>query len=66
MPPVSDAQRRAMYAAKEGNSTLGIPKDVGAEFAAADPGGSLPARVLSTHEKLKRAMMSGAAPDRRY
>ncbi len=42
MPPVSQRQRKAMWAAKSGNSTLGIPQKVGAEFAAADPGGKLP------------------------
>lgn len=31
-PPVSEKQRRAMYAAAEGRSTLGIPKKVGEEF----------------------------------
>jgi hypothetical protein len=36
MPDVSQKQRRAMFAAKEGRSTLGIPKKVGAEFIAAD------------------------------
>ncbi len=41
-PPVSEAQRKAMFAAKAGNSTLGIPKKVGEEFAKADPGGKLP------------------------
>lgn len=35
MPIVSEAQRRAMYAAEEGKSTLGIPQKVGAEFVAA-------------------------------
>lgn len=44
MPPVSQAQRRAMGAAASGKSTLGIPKKVGREFIAADPGGKLPAR----------------------
>jgi hypothetical protein len=44
MPPVSQAQRRAMYAAAAGHSTLGIPKSVGKEFTAADKGGKLPAR----------------------
>jgi len=44
MPPKSEAQRRAMQAAKAGHSTLGIPQHVGAEFAAADPGGKLPKR----------------------
>ena len=37
MPATSIAQFRAMMAAKEGNSTLGIPKSVGAEFVAATP-----------------------------
>jgi uncharacterized protein len=41
-PPVSEAQRRAMWAAKSGHSTLGIPQKVGEEFANADPGGKLP------------------------
>lgn len=40
MPVVSEAQRRAMYAAKEGKSTLGIPQKVGAEFIAATPAGA--------------------------
>lgn len=31
-PPVSEPQRRAMFAAKEGRSTLGIPKSVGEKF----------------------------------
>ncbi len=52
MPPRSEAQRRAMYAAAAGNSTLGIPKKVGKEFADADPGGKLPARK-SDEEKMK-------------
>ena len=45
MPPRSEAQRRAMQAAAHGKSTLGIPKSVGKEFAAADKGGKLPKRV---------------------
>jgi hypothetical protein len=36
MPSKSEAQRRAMQAAAHGQSTLGIPKKVGKEFAAAD------------------------------
>ena len=44
-PPTSEAQRKAMWAAKSGHSTLGIPKSVGAEFAKADPGGKLPAKA---------------------
>lgn len=34
-PAISARQYRAMQAAKHGNSTLGIPKSVGAEFVAA-------------------------------
>ncbi len=44
MPPVSKAQRKAMYAAASGKSTLGIPKSVGKEYVAADTGKKLPAR----------------------
>ena len=40
MPINSEAQRRAMYAAAAGKSTLGIPKKVGEEFVAA--GTSIP------------------------
>jgi hypothetical protein len=36
MPSKSEAQHRAMQAAKAGHSTLGIPQKVGAEFVAAD------------------------------
>ena len=42
MPPRSEAQRKAMRAAAAGKSTIGIPKKVGKEFAAADKGGKLP------------------------
>lgn len=46
VPAVSEAQLRAMYAAKEGKSTLGIPKSVGADFVAATPKGTkLPEKV---------------------
>jgi 8-oxo-dGTP pyrophosphatase MutT (NUDIX family) len=41
-PPVSEQQRKAMFAAAAGHSTLGIPKKVGEEFSEADPGGKLP------------------------
>jgi hypothetical protein len=34
-PPVSEPQRRAMFAAANGKSTLGIPKKVGKEFVGA-------------------------------
>ena len=48
MPPVSQRQRKAMFAAASGHSTLGIPRSVGREFANADPGGKLPLRKSPT------------------
>ncbi|HMH83664.1 MAG TPA: hypothetical protein VK531_12395 [Gemmatimonadales bacterium] len=36
-PYTSQAQKRAMYAAASGHSTLGIPKSVGKDFVAAGP-----------------------------
>jgi hypothetical protein len=36
MPPVSEKQARAMFAAASGHSTLGIPESVGKEFVAKD------------------------------
>ncbi len=36
MPAVSEKQRRAMWAAANGHSTLGIPQEVGREFVKAD------------------------------
>jgi hypothetical protein len=36
MPSLTSKQHRAMEAAKSGNSTIGIPQSVGAEFSAAD------------------------------
>lgn len=44
-PPVSEAQRRAMWAAASGRGNLGIPPSAGREFAGADPGGELPVRA---------------------
>lgn len=35
-PPVSEKQRRAMFAAAHGKSTIGIPKKVGEEFVGKD------------------------------
>lgn len=45
LPIVSEAQRRAMFAAKAGHSKIGIPASVGREFTESDPGGGLPERV---------------------
>jgi len=47
MPPVSEKQKRAMYAAAAGKSTLGIPPAVGKEFVKA-PG---KANTSKTHHK---------------
>jgi hypothetical protein len=53
MPAVSQAQLRAMYAAKAGNSTLGIPAKVGADFVAATPAGKkLPKKAPAPGKKL--------------
>jgi hypothetical protein len=52
MPFVSEAQKRAMYAAASGKSTLGIPKKVGADFVAAGPASKkLPERKSQKHSK---------------
>jgi len=49
---VSKAQERAMYAASEGKSTLGIPKKVGKEFVKAGPAKkNLPEKVKSSAPK---------------
>ena len=52
MPIVSEAQRRAMYAAANGKSTLGIPKTVGQDFVDAGPA----SKKLPAHKKSKRTM----------
>jgi len=49
-PPVSEAQRKAMWAAASGNSDIGIPQEVGKEFAAADTGGKLPENKTKKQE----------------
>ena len=36
MPTVTAKQKRAMFAAASGDSTLGIPRTVGRDFVAAD------------------------------
>lgn len=48
MPPVSEAQRRLMWAAanKKGG-VAGVSQSVGKEFANADPGGKLPKKKKS-------------------
>lgn len=52
-----------MYAAAEGKSTLGIPKSVGQDFTAADPGGSLPAHTgMPTGKKRRRGGRGKGGP----
>ncbi len=63
MPAVSEVQRRAMFAAASGKSTLGIPQKVGKEFAAADQGGKLPARK-KPGARMQRAYASGRISDK--
>lgn len=62
MPTVSEAQRRAMWAAAEGHSTLGIPKSVGKEFVHAGmrkdarmDTGATAAAHLAEHKRLSNA-----------
>jgi len=48
MPPVSEAQRRLMFAAAAKKGGVGgVSQSVGKEFASADPGGKLPAKKKS-------------------
>jgi len=46
MPAVSEAQRKAMFAAASGHSTLGIPKAVGEEFVAKDAVNGLASGIM--------------------
>lgn len=50
MPFESEAQRRAMYAAAQGNSTIGIPQDAARSFIK-HSGGTLPTVQHSTGTK---------------
>lgn len=54
MPPVSEAQRRAMRAAAAGNSTIGIPQSVGKDYSNADKGGKLPEKKAASKKKSKK------------
>lgn len=46
MPPVSERQRKAMFAAASGHSNLGIPESVGKEFVSKDEAPQLAAGVI--------------------
>lgn len=57
MPFKSQAQRRAMYAASEGNSDVGIPQDAAARFIAHSgdaSAGGLPERAPKATKKKRR------------
>ena len=71
MPVVSKAQNRAMYAAKAGNSALGIPASVGREFTADQKPGSvkgLPERVSkkAAGKRIGKLRKRGLISDRQY
>lgn len=54
MPSVSKAQNRAMHAAAEGKSNIGIPEEVGEDFVKADEGkkvGKLPDKITPAKRK---------------
>ena len=54
MPPVSESQRRLMWAAANKKGGVGgVPQSVGKEFAAADPGGKLPQKKKERSKKQK-------------
>ena len=61
MPLESKAQNRAMHAAAAGDSTLGIPAKVGAEFISAVPKGSVKALPERVNKMRKRGVISDAA-----
>lgn len=63
MPAKSQAQLKAMYAASEGKSTLGIPKSVGKEYVAATPKqAKLPAKVKAIAKRPPRSQHPGEIP----
>ena len=53
MPDVSRQQQKAMFEAKAGKSTLGIPKSVGEDFIAADKAAGNPALPTRAPKKKK-------------
>jgi hypothetical protein len=60
MPVVSQDQRRAMYAAAEGKSNLGIPKSVGREFVQSSHGlTGLPEKKSSVTQAIGKQLLKG-------
>lgn len=67
LPPVSQAQNRAMQAAASGKSKIGIPKSVGEEFTddlELDDVKKLPPRKAKPNRRLERARAAGLISDR--
>jgi hypothetical protein len=58
MPSKSQSQSRAMHAAEEGRSTIGIPKKVGAEFVKADHGRKIKRLPKHAYKMAKRGLVS--------
>lgn len=65
-PPVSERQRRAMWAAASGHSNIGIPESVGREFADADKGGKLPKTAKDMTRSSWRRLREGLAELARF
>jgi hypothetical protein len=64
MPSMSQKQHNAMMAAAGGKSTIGIPKKVGQDFAAADKGKKFPAASVSKSLRKKKPDPEGEAMDK--
>lgn len=65
MPSVSKAQNAAMWSAREGKSTIGIPASVGKEFTDAQAPGSV--KKLPVHvKKVDRLRKAGKISDRMH
>ena len=54
MPMRSQQQRKAMYSAASGKSTLGIPRKVAKEFVASDKPGKLPKRSQASKKEKRK------------
>lgn len=62
-PAVSERQRRAMFAAAEGHSNLGIPQNVGKEFVGKDARTSAAGVIFLTPEGRALFLKRGAGSD---
>lgn len=64
MPSVSKAQNGAMQAAKDGKSTLGIPKEVGEGFADAQTPGSVKKLPATKNPRVDKLRARGLISDK--